>query len=127
MKNPYQLQDERKAWRKKPILFCSVVCSLMLLSGIAWGVYLTEPHFEEPIQHSIFYHIVMITGLYAFPVIWGVISLVYPLVFARKYPLYDSEEKPILKKLFAWCRIMLCFWMGGYLTCFVGLELLFLI
>jgi hypothetical protein len=126
MKNPYQLQDERKAWRKKPILFCDVIFFMMLLSGIAWRAYLTEPHFEEPIQHSIFYSIVMITGLYAFPVIWAVISLVYPVVFAEKYPLHDTEEKPILKKFFAWCGIMLCFLVGGCLTYFVGLELPFL-
>ena len=125
MKNSYQLQDERKTWRKKPVLFCSVVCFGMLLSGIVLGMDLTEPHLEEPIQHSIFYNIVMITGMYAFPVIWAVISLVYPIVFAGKYPLYDSEEKPILKKFFAWCRIMLCFWVGGFLLYFVGMHLPF--
>ncbi len=125
MKNSYQLQDERKTWRKKPILLCSVVCVLMLLSGIAWRAYLTEPHLEEPIRHSIFYDIVMITGLYAFPVIWAVISLICPVVFAREYPLYESEEKPILRKIFAWCGMMLCLLVGGYLMYFVGIELPF--
>lgn len=125
MKNPYQLQDERKAWRKKPVLLCSVVCLGMLLSGIALGASLTEPHLEQPIQHSIFYSVVMITGMYAFPVIWAVISLVYPIVFARKYPLYDNEKKPILKKFLAWCRIMLCFLVGGFLTYFAGVHLPF--